>query len=99
MRKLALTLTLAATAALGACQKTGEGEYQVKTPDVDVNTKTTTVETPSVDVGTKKDTINTPVVGTTKDTLVVDRPTVDVKTRLRLGIVISGYSCGTSCGD
>jgi hypothetical protein len=79
MRKLALSLTLAATAALGACQKTGEGEFQVKTPDVDVNTKTTTVETPSVDVGTRKDTINTPVVGTTKDTLIVDRPTAGTK--------------------
>ncbi len=79
MRKLALTVTLAATAALGACQKTGEGEFQVKTPDVDVNTKTTTVQTPSVDVGTKKDTINTPVVGTTKDTLIVDRPTAGTK--------------------
>jgi hypothetical protein len=79
MRKLALSMTLAATAALGACQKTGEGEYQVKTPDVDVNSKTTTVQTPSVDVGTKTDTINTPVVGTTKDTLIVDRPTAGTK--------------------
>ena len=79
MRKLALTITLAATAALGACKKTGEGEYQVKTPDVDVNAKTTTVQTPSIETGTKTDTINTPVVGTTKDTLVVDRPTAGTK--------------------
>ncbi len=79
MRKSAFALALAATAALGACQKTGEGEFQVKTPDVDVNTKTTTVQTPSVDVGTKTDTINTPVVGTTKDTLIVDRPTAGTK--------------------
>ncbi len=79
MRNYAIALTIAATAALGACQKTGEGEFQVKTPDVDVNTKTTTVQTPSVDVGTKTDTINTPVVGTTKDTLIVDRPTAGTK--------------------
>jgi len=62
-------------AALGACQKSGDGEYQVKTPDVDkkgdtltVGTDTATVRTPDVDAGMKK------------DTLIVDRPTVDVKT-------------------
>ena len=79
MRKFALAMSLAATAALGACQKTGEGEFQVKTPDVDVNTKTTTVETPTIETGTKTDTINTPTVGTTKDTLIVDRPTAGTK--------------------
>ena len=68
MRKLIAVVALTAVSALGACKKTGEGEYQVKTPDVDVKTDTHTVQTPSVDVGTKKDTI------------VVDRPTVDVKT-------------------
>lgn len=79
MRKPALVAALALTAALGACKKTGEGEFQVKTPEVDVKTKTTTVTTPSVDMGSKVDTINTPVVGTTKDTLIVDRPTVGTK--------------------
>jgi hypothetical protein len=79
VRKLALALTIAAATTLGACQKTGEGEFQVKTPDVDVSTDTTTIRTPSVDVGSKIDTINTPVVGTTKDTLIVDRPTVGSK--------------------
>lgn len=77
MRTRALLLTLAATAALGACTKTGEGEYQVKTPDVSVDTKTTTVNTPTV--GTRTDSISTPVVGTKKDTLVVDRPVVGTK--------------------
>jgi hypothetical protein len=79
MRKLALTMSLAAAAALGACQKTGEGEYQVKTPDVDVNTKTTTVQTPTIETGSKIDTISTPTVGTVKDTLIVDRPTAGTK--------------------
>jgi hypothetical protein len=79
VRKLALALSLIAAATLGACQKTGEGEFQVKTPDVDIGTDTTTIKTPSVDVGSKIDTINTPVVGTTKDTLIVDRPTVGTK--------------------
>ena len=68
MRKLVAVLALAAVSTLGACKKTGEGEFQVKTPDVDVKTDTTTIQTPSVDAGM------------TKDTLIVDRPTVDVKT-------------------
>ena len=68
MRKLIAVLALAAVSTLGACKKTGEGEYQVKTPEVDVKTDTTTIQTPSVDAGM------------TKDTLIVDRPTVDVKT-------------------
>ena len=68
MRKLIAVLALTAVSTLGACTKTGEGEYQVKTPDVDVKADTTTIQTPSVDVGT------------TKDTMIVDRPTVDVKT-------------------
>ncbi len=77
MRTLIVTLTLAATASLGACTKTGDGQYQVKTPDVSVDTKTTTVNTPTI--GTKTDTINTPVVGTQKDTLIVDKPVVGTK--------------------
>ena len=79
MRKLALVLSVAAATTLGACKKTGEGEFQVKTPDVDVSTDTTTIKTPTVDVGTKVDTIQTPVVGTTKDTLIIDRPTAGTK--------------------
>jgi hypothetical protein len=75
MRKL--IITLAAAAALGACKKTGEGEYQVEKPVV--GTQTDTVHTPSVDVGTKTDTINTPTVGTQKDTLIVDKPVVGTK--------------------
>ena len=70
MRKIAFAATLAAVVALAACQKTGEGEYKVQTPDVDVNasTDTATIRTPSVDVGAKQDTV------------VVKTPTVDVKT-------------------
>ena len=65
MRKLVAVLALAAVSALGACKKTGEGEYQVKTPDVDVKTDTTTVKTPDVDV--------------VKDTATVVVPKVQVK--------------------
>ncbi|HET9799560.1 MAG TPA: hypothetical protein VFP90_16285 [Gemmatimonadaceae bacterium] len=64
---------------LAACKKTGENEYQVKTPDVDVSTDTHTVRTPDVDVGTKVDTLQTPVVGTKKDTIVIDKPVVGTK--------------------
>lgn len=63
------------TGAQGGEEDDGDGEYQVKSPDVDkkgdtltVGTDTATVRTPDVDAGMKK------------DTLIVDRPTVDVKT-------------------
>ena len=79
MRKLALVLSVAAATTLGACKKTGEGEFQVKTPDVDVSTDTTTIKTPTVDVGTKVDTINTPTVGVKTDTLIVKKPVVGTK--------------------
>ena len=65
--------------SLAACKKTGENEYQVKTPDVNISADTHTVRTPSVDVGTKTDTLNVPVVGTKKDTIVIDKPVVGTK--------------------
>ena len=71
MRKLKLFAALAMLSVAAACQKTGEGEYQVETPkvDVDVNasTDTNTVRTPTVETGTKP------------ETLIVNKPTVDVK--------------------
>lgn len=66
MRKTLMILGAAAMTSLAACSKTGEGEYQVKTPDVDVSTDTNTVRTPTVDV--------------VKDTATVKVPDVDVKT-------------------
>jgi len=72
---LTLAVALTAVSTLGACKKTGEGEYQVEKPVV--GTTTDTVHTPSVDVGTKTDTITTPTVGTKKTEVKV--PTVDVK--------------------
>ena len=76
MRKLVFAVALTAVSTLGACKKTGEGEYQVEKPVV--GTQTDTVHMPSVDVGTKTDTITTPTVGTKKTEVKV--PTVDVKT-------------------
>jgi hypothetical protein len=75
MRK-ALALFTAAL-VLAACKKTGEGEYQVKTPTVTIGTDTHTVHTPTV--GTTTDTVNVPVVGTKKDTIIVDKPVVGTK--------------------
>jgi hypothetical protein len=68
MRKASIVAAVAIISIAGACKKTGEGEYQVKTPDVDVSADSTTVQTPTVEGGTKKDTV------------VVTTPTVDVKT-------------------
>ena len=79
MRHRSALVVLLAVAGLGACQKTGENEYQVKTPEVNVSSDTHTVRTPDVDVGTKVDTINTPVVGTQKETLIVNKPVVGTK--------------------
>lgn len=62
MRNLSAILSLSAVVALAACQKTGEGEYQMKTPDVNVSTDTTTIRTPSVDVGTDTVTMTVPKV-------------------------------------
>ena len=71
---IVLVPLFAAVAAVAACQKTGDGEYKVTTPGIDkkgdtltIGTDTATVRTPEIDAGMKK------------DTLVVDRPTVDVK--------------------
>ena len=70
MRNITLAATLAAAVTLAACSKTGEGEFKVQTPDVDVNVSsdTTTLKTPTVDVNTKT------------DTMIVKTPDVDVKT-------------------
>jgi hypothetical protein len=75
MSRLTAVLALAAVSALAGCKKTGEGEYEVKGAAVDKKGDTITVDTGSAH-------ISTPTVdaGMKKDTLVVDRPTVDVKT-------------------
>jgi hypothetical protein len=65
VRKTALTLVIAALTAVAACQKTGENEFEVQTPDVDVKTDTTTIKTPDVDI--------------VKDTATVVVPKVQVK--------------------
>jgi hypothetical protein len=78
MRKTLLGVALLVL-PLAACKKTGENEYQVKTPDVNVSTDSHTVRTPDVDVGSKVDTLNVPTMGTKKDTVVIDKPVVGTK--------------------
>ena len=66
MRTMTLLAATIAAAALMGCKKTGENEYEVDKPVV--TTEKDTIRTPDVDVGT------------TEDTIVVKRPTVDVNT-------------------
>jgi hypothetical protein len=74
-----LTLAaLAAVLAISACEKTGEGEYQVEKPVV--GTETDTVQTPSVETGMEKDTISVPDVDVNTEKKEVEVPDVDVKT-------------------
>ena len=62
MRKSAAALALMAALALAACERTGENEYEVETPEVDVGTDVDTVRTPDVDVETGQDTVTVPTV-------------------------------------
>jgi hypothetical protein len=75
MKSLTMAALAFAVVSLGACKKTGEGEYEVQKPAF--GTVADTVHTPTVDVGTKKDTMNVPTVQTKKKEVSV--PTVDVK--------------------
>ena len=43
MRKLTVAAMLVAVSAFAGCRKTGEGEYQVVTPDVNVSTDTSKI--------------------------------------------------------
>ena len=62
MRRLAIPTVVLVVTALTACKKTGEGQYQVTTPDVNVSQDTHTVNTPSVDVKKDTHTVVTPKV-------------------------------------
>ncbi len=80
MRKLAFAAMIAAVTTLSACKKTGENEFQVQTPDVDVNVSsdTSTVRTPDVDVVTDSARVVTPDIDVKKDTSTVAVPKVRV---------------------
>ena len=68
-------MLIVAALALVACKKTGENEYEVVRPGL----VTDTVKTPDVDVGTKSDTVTVPVIKTEEDTLIVKKPVIDRK--------------------
>lgn len=74
MNKFTLALALAALTTVGACKKTGEGQYEVQKPVI--GTESDTVNTPSIETGTVKDTITVPTVGTEKKE--VNLPKVEV---------------------
>ena len=66
------------TTAVAACKKTGENEFQVQTPDVDVKTDTTTIKTPDVDIVKDTATVTVPKVDVRKDSAKVTVPKVKV---------------------
>jgi hypothetical protein len=74
VRTLMLAAGLAAIWSTTGCKKVGEGEYEVKKPEVGITTDT--VNTPTLETGTVKDTITVPVVTTEKKE--VDVPKVKV---------------------
>jgi hypothetical protein len=76
VRKLALAAALAAVWSVGACEKTGKGEYEVQKPVV--GTTTDTVHTPTVETGTVKDTISVPDVDVKTEKKEVRLPKVRV---------------------
>ncbi len=78
MRNVTMAAAIAAILAVSACEKTGEGEYQVEKPVI--GTETETVETPSVETGTATDTISVPDVDVNTEKKEVKLPKVDVET-------------------
>ena len=69
MRRTLIALTLALS--LTACKKTGEGEYQVKTPDIDIKPDSATLRLPEVKGGDID-------VKSKPETLIINKPSVKV---------------------
>ena len=76
MQKIATVVAIATLVTLGACKKTGDGEYEVQRPVI--GTTTDTVKTPSVSVGTDTHTVTTPKVEVKKDSTKIVTPKVTV---------------------
>jgi hypothetical protein len=77
VRSITLAAAIAAS-ALSACEKTGEGQYEVQKPVI--GSETDTLETPSVETGSVKDTISVPDVDVNTEKKEVTLPKVDVET-------------------
>ncbi|MEO7083056.1 MAG: hypothetical protein ABI442_09235 [Gemmatimonadaceae bacterium] len=81
MRKPSMLLVAVAVALTGACSKTENGDLVLKRPaEVDVTTTQDTLHMPRL--GSRLDTINTPVVGTQKETLIVNKPVIGTEKRV-----------------
>jgi hypothetical protein len=78
MRSATLAAAVVAFVLSSACEKTGEGEYQVEKPVI--GSETDTLETPSIETGSVKDTISVPDVDVNTEKKEVKVPTVDVET-------------------
>ena len=78
MRSATLAAAVAAFVLTTACEKTGEGEYEVEKPVI--GSETDTIEMPSVETGSVKDTINVPDVDVKSKRREVDLPKIDVET-------------------
>ncbi|MGI8844537.1 MAG: hypothetical protein ACR2HZ_12605 [Gemmatimonadaceae bacterium] len=63
MRRILVAVAMVSAAALAACDKTGEGEYEVERPVM--GTVTDTVQMPTVDVGTDTVMVTVPDVKVT----------------------------------
>ena len=68
------TLMVLSVLALGACGR-GETYEAGGTVDTTINHQDTTGGI-GIDFGTTRDTVNVPIIGTEKDTIIVDKPVV-----------------------
>jgi hypothetical protein len=78
VRTISLAAAIAAFVLTSACEKTGEGEYEVQKPVI--GSETDTMETPSVETGSVKDTVSVPDVDVNTEKKEVEVPKVDVET-------------------
>src|SRR5687768_12843913 len=62
LRTTYLAAAIAAFALTSACEKTGEGEYQVEKPVIETGTVKDTISVPDVDVNTEKKEVEVPDV-------------------------------------
>jgi hypothetical protein len=71
----AIMVVQAGVVAIGGCSRTDNGDIVVKRPtQITVKTTPDTVRLPSLKQ--KTETVNAPIVGTQKETVIVDKPTV-----------------------
>lgn len=77
MKKVMAAIALVSTVALGACKKTGEGEYQIEKPVM--GTVTDTLAVPTIDVGTQETQVSVPKIEVNKDPVTIKVPKIEIK--------------------